>query len=226
MTDLLNWVAEQIRFLEKEDSEERMVSGVCYMGIAKSASAPGPSIARGRLGPPTPSWKVWTELQNRAENCPPKVRDDFFREFPDQRVNKVRDLRLALRWLHERLLSTSTPFATLQVPNADGQSCKADSTNKPKTLRPCDRKALSQYEHAMEQQPTLKTDDEAYDWLADDAEADDAPLPRRDHWKRYLRKARASCDHQKNGPRIGNETRSVVSAKRLDNAKRTKTDQR
>ena len=78
----------------------------------------------------------------------------------------------------------------------------------------------------MKQQPTLNTDDEVYDWLLEDAEADDAPLPRRDSWKRMVGRARAFHDQRKNGPRIGNETRSVVSAKRLDTAKRTKTDQR
>lgn len=93
-------------------------------------------------------------------------------------------------------------------------------------VRLCDRKALSQFRHAMEQEPTLKTDDEVYDWLIEEFRADNVQLPRRDTWKRYLRCARASCGEQKNGPRMGNETRSVVSAKRLDSRGRTKPDQR
>lgn len=135
-------------------------------------------------------------------------------------------------WADHRDMVVSVKWPTLETsPPATEAAANEGGTNKLTAgksvgLRPCDRKALSQYEHAMEQQPTLTTDDEAYDWLVDDAEADDAPMARRDHWKRYLRKARAFCDRQKNGPRIGNETRSVVSAKRLDTVKRTKTDHR
>lgn len=108
-------------------------------------------------------------------------------------------------------------------PDAGDHGGKAGES---KSLRPCDQKAFSQYQHAVEQEPTLTSDDAAYDWLVDDGKDDGIQLPRRDSWKRMLGRARAFYDQRKNGPRIGNETRSVVSAKRLDAPKRTKTDQR
>ena len=100
------------------------------------------------------------------------------------------------------------------------------SPTKPKTLRPCDEKALSQYQHAIEKDPSIESDDEAYDWLVEDLKADGIALTQRDNWKRYIGRARTHYGKQKNGPRIGNETHSVVSATRLDTPKRTKADQR
>lgn len=101
----------------------------------------------------------------------------------------------------------------------DGQGGKADdesgsTAGKSKSLRPCDQIAFSQYQRAVEQEQSIKTDDEAYDWVADDMKADGIQLTRRDNWKRYVRSARKFHGEQKNGPRIGNETRSVVSVMR------------
>ncbi|MFM9963600.1 MAG: hypothetical protein ACKV2Q_20525 [Planctomycetaceae bacterium] len=103
---------------------------------------------------------------------------------------------------------------------------KSNSANDATKLRPCDKKAFSQYEHAIEQEPSIESDDEAYDWLVEDLREDGIALTRRDNWKRYVGRARTHYGKQKNGPRIGNETHSVVSAKRLDTPKRTKSDQR
>lgn len=142
-------------------------------------------------------------------------------------LNSLTEQIGGLRAVQQPVIGVLSSFSEAKQKTDAGQlNAKVDGTNGPKRPRPCDQKAFSQYRRAMEQQPTLKTDDEAYDWLKNDAEADDAPLPRRDHWKRYLRKARAFFDQRKNGPRIGNETRSVVLAKRLDTANRTKTDHR
>lgn len=117
--------------------------------------------------------------------------------------------------------SNSTPTTKAAVDEATQPKAETSTT-----LRPCDQKAYSQYQHAIEQDPTLSTDDEVYDSVSEDANVDGLPLPRRDSWKRFLGRARAYHDQRKNGPRIGNETRSVVSAKRLDAPKQTKTDQR
>ena len=114
---------------------------------------------------------------------------------------------------------------------AAGQGGKASELSKAKgrttnRLRPCDKKAFSQYQHAIEQESSIVSDDEAYDWLVEDLRADGISLTRRDNWKRYVGRARTHYGKQKNGPRIGNETHSVVSATRLDTPKRTKADQR
>jgi hypothetical protein len=85
----------------------------------------------------------------------------------------------------------------------------------PESLRPCDQKAFSQYQYAVEKEPTIKTDDQAYNWLLREGKDDDIRLPQRKTWKRMLRRARAFYGQSKNGSRICNETRSVVSSKRI-----------
>ena len=129
-------------------------------------------------------------------------------------------------------LRTDTP-TTIEAAERGGNAAKtpssnskSNSTNKATKLRPCDQKAFSQYEHAVEQEPSIVRDDEAYDWLVEDLRDDGISLPRRDNWLRYVGRARTYYGKQKNGPRIGNETHSVVSAKRLDTPNQTKSDQR
>jgi hypothetical protein len=85
---------------------------------------------------------------------------------------------------------------------------------KQKSLSLCDQKAFSQYQDAVKNDPTIKTDDQAYDWLLRDKDGD-IRLPQLATWKRMLRRARAFYGQSKNGSRICNETRSVVSSKRI-----------
>lgn len=146
-----------------------------------------------------------------------------------------KDKSPALKTFERRILAASgidyeiTPAVCDDLRNGGGEGGKGEATggkHSPTKLRPCDKKAFSQYEHAIEKEPSIVSDDEAYDWLVEDLRADGISLTRRDNWKRYVGRARTHYGKQKNGPRIGNETHSVVSATRLDTPKRTKADQR
>ena len=83
-------------------------------------------------------------------------------------------------------------------------------------LKPCEGKAWSQYQKAFGQNAELTTDRQAYDWFVDEIADDAGELPSFASWSRYLRAARKAMDQGKNGPRIGNETRSVVSVERIE----------
>ena len=142
---------------------------------------------------------------------------DWYATLPDFAEASVQAIAILQSWLAD-------------VPKQEAEGAVDDGgTNKPTaeksaSLRPSAVTAWSQYQHAIEQEPTIVTDDAAYDWLVEDLKADGIRMPRRDSWKRSLRRGREFYGQQKNGAGIGNETRSVVSAKRLDTAKRTKAD--
>ncbi len=82
-------------------------------------------------------------------------------------------------------------------------------------LKPCEAVAWSQYGRAAGQNAELETDRRAYDWFAEHIADDSSELPTFATWSRHLRAARKAMNQNKNGPRIGNETRSVVSAARI-----------
>ena len=83
-------------------------------------------------------------------------------------------------------------------------------------LKPCEGKAWSQHKEAVGKNTELATDRQAYDWFVDEIADDAGELPSFANWSRYLRAARKAMNQSKNGPRIGNETRSVVSVKRIE----------
>jgi len=94
-------------------------------------------------------------------------------------------------------------------------------------LKPCEGKAWSQFQEAVGKNSELTTDRQAYDWFTDEIADDAGELPSFANWSRYLRAARKAMNQGKNGPRIGNETRSVVSAKRIEQPqKRIEADRR
>ena len=68
-------------------------------------------------------------------------------------------------------------------------------------LKPCRKKAYSQFKHAMEKKPELQDDRAVYDWLIDeDADAEDE-FPAYGTWVRYLRGARNYLSASKNTSR-------------------------
>src|SRR5262249_3488292 len=79
------------------------------------------------------------------------------------------------------------------------------------TLKPSREKAYRLFQWAMEQNPSLKTDKEVYDWLL---ERSDLPeeLPNFGSWSKYLRDARAYYSDHKHTPRTTNKVsgKSVV----------------
>ncbi|RLT01805.1 MAG: hypothetical protein DWI23_08230 [Planctomycetota bacterium] len=152
---------------------------------------------------------------------------ELSREYAGNVKRRVANALAAVEQLRTDTPPNANPTSSQRLTEAaadDGG--KSNSASEATKLRPCDKKAFSQYQHAIEQEPSIVGDDEAYDWLVEDLRADGISLTRRDNWKRYVGRARTYYGKQKNGPRIGNETHSVVAAKRLDTAKRTKTDQR
>ena len=170
---------------------------------------------------------------------------ELYATLPDFAAASVEAISIIQNWLPDvskrelevdgvaRILAAVEQLRTDTPPieaEAAVQGDKASELSKAKGrttngLRPCDKKAFSQYQHAIEQDPSIESDDEAYDWLVEDLRADGISLTRRDNWKRYVGRARTHYGKQKNGPRIGNETHSVVSATRIDAPKRTKADQ-
>lgn len=83
-------------------------------------------------------------------------------------------------------------------------------------LKPCEGKAWSQFQEAVGKNSELTTDRQTYDWFVDEIADDAGELPSFANWSRYVRAARKAMNQGKNGPRMGNETRSVVSAKRIE----------
>ena len=62
-----------------------------------------------------------------------------------------------------------------------------------------------------------KTDRDAYDWLYENAGADDYKLPNYNTWVRYLRAGRKYYGTQKNSPRGGRRTgKSIIPANQID----------
>ncbi len=117
------------------------------------------------------------------------------------------------------------PQAEMPPGGDDAGGGRGEADGKPATLRPCDDKAWSQYRRALEDNPELTTDQAAYDWFIEHIADEGETLPAFASWVKYVRLARAAAGEQKNKRGVGHETRSVVSPKRLDQPKRTETDQ-
>jgi hypothetical protein len=83
-------------------------------------------------------------------------------------------------------------------------------------LRPCDERAYAQYRFAIEQEASLNSDKDVYDWLQKCKSINEDELPIYANWSRYLRKARKAKGEGKNTPRRGNPTKSVVSGDRVE----------
>lgn len=84
------------------------------------------------------------------------------------------------------------------------------AASEPK-LRPCDKRAFGQYEYAIMEESSIKTDKEAYNWLKDCNLIETEELPKYSSWVRYVRRARRRLRKSKNSPRSSHpETRSII----------------
>ena len=81
-------------------------------------------------------------------------------------------------------------------------------------LPPSRMKAYRQYTWAQQQEATLKTDREVYDWLQDHVEQDEN-LPKFSTWSKYLRDARNACETNKHKSRKGRIGRSIVKSDQI-----------
>ncbi len=78
-------------------------------------------------------------------------------------------------------------------------------------LRPCIRKAWSQYQDATRRNAELTTDAQVYEWLETTLEEGDFKLPSFRTWQGSLSKARTALGQNKNRKGVGHQTRSVIS---------------
>ena len=78
-------------------------------------------------------------------------------------------------------------------------------------LRPCIRKAWSQYLDATRRNAELTTDAQVYEWLETTLEEGDFKLPSFRTWQGSLSKARTALGQNKNRRGVGHTTRSVIS---------------
>lgn len=101
---------------------------------------------------------------------------------------------------------------------------RIEAGRKQPALRPCAEKAGSQYMEAMDDNPSLKTDREAYDWYTNQLRDDNEVLPVFATWVKYVREYRAAKGLQKNRRGVGHETRSVFSGARIEKQNRTESD--
>lgn len=105
-----------------------------------------------------------------------------------------------------------------------GSRGKPPANTGQQNLRPCDGKAGSQYNKAMDANPALKTDREAYEWYENNIADDDEEIVSFATWAKYLREYRKSSGTQKNNRGVGNKTRSVVSGADIEFQNRTEAD--
>ena len=113
-------------------------------------------------------------------------------------------------------LDTSFPVKT-PPPAPASADCQEDgSGGGEKKLKASREKAYRLFLWAMEQNPSLKRDQDVYDWLNERPELPD-DLPNFDTWSKYLREARDYHDDHKRTPRITKEVRgkSVVHRDRI-----------
>jgi hypothetical protein len=106
-----------------------------------------------------------------------------------------------------------------QGPGPVGEGKKEESANtdsQSKKLRPCDERAYNQFLFATEQEASLKSDKEVYDWLSGCKSIQEDELPSFATWSRCLRRARNAKGKSKNTPRRGNPTKSVVRGHRVE----------
>lgn len=119
----------------------------------------------------------------------------------------------------EQMLSAGNPGHQDPVQGADVDNAHTGTSDKSATqakLKPCELKAWSQMQAAVRENPELKTDDAIYDYYSENMAESKTEMAKRGNWKRYIRSVRGAFNQPKNGPRIGNETRSVVSAQRIE----------
>ena len=138
--------------------------------------------------------------------------------------NELSELEYELRYLDDATPIILRYSRFTLADDYDAGSKQTEATGNLAKLRPCDNKAFSQYRSAIRDNPELTTDRAAYDWFVKNLADDGENLPTFATWGKYLRLARTAAGEQKNKRGVGNETRSVVSATRLDQQNRTEAD--
>ena len=155
---------------------------------------------------------------------------DWFATLDNFAAASVQAIEVLLIWLDA--VPTQATEATSEPPKPVERQAETLAGGKGAgdgqlQVKPCEGKAWSQFQEAVGKNSELTTDRQAYDWFTDEMADDAGELPSFANWSRYLRAARKAMNQGKNGPRIGNETRSVVSVERIEQPrKRIEADRR
>lgn len=127
-----------------------------------------------------------------------------------------RDIADTLEILHRNLLLLIEPDATDSKQEIEHNS----------GLTQAERAAYQSYNYAISKEPKLADtkDNEIYNWLKENGITEEYELPSRETWKRQVRSGRKHHGTQKNTPRAGRTSRSIVTVNQIKYTSSQKAD--
>lgn len=95
-----------------------------------------------------------------------------------------------------------------------------------RSLAKAERLAYQSYDDAITQKPELADtkDNEIYNWLKENGTSEEYELPSCETWKRQVRAGRKHYGKQKNTPRAGRTSRSIVRVSQIEYTSSQKAD--
>jgi len=101
-----------------------------------------------------------------------------------------------------------------------------EAINAKKGLTKAEILAYQSYNYAISKEPKLADtkDDEIYNWLKENDITEEYELPSRETWKRQVRSGRKHHGTQKNTPRAGRTSRSIVTVNQIKYTSSQKAD--
>ena len=211
---------------DMQANAKRLLEDMLHCGLISEADAarlarlPQPAPDSTSTGPPPLPTSGSSDPQiPRPPGSPPRVgRHPMPRRMP-WRVWLVYQRRLGHAW---KLVCRHSGLGAVpnwsDISEEDFRQESVESEKKARAmergaLRPCDEKALAQYNNAIQKSdPKVNTDREAYDWITSRLEVEGgARLPSFATWSKYVRVGRQAHGLQKHQPRTGRPHGSSTS---------------